>query len=409
MSADFKCSAVIDRRYRRISLDKEICSCELIWNRTVGRVKKQSPRKLRRVVDETPQSREAVHGRGASWSPANRFEKLHIDINDADVVDTNVDDEDRPRRQTQFFRDATKTIIARNQSPDVGFETSINPYRGCEHGCIYCFARPTHEYLGFSAGLDFESRIMVKPDAPRLLEAELSSPKWKPQLLMMSGVTDCYQPVERKLRITRSCLEVIAKFRNPVGILTKNRLVTRDIDLLLDLACHDAVAVNLSVTTLDSKLQRILEPRTSAPAARLDAVAQLRAAGIPIGVMVAPVIPGINDNEIPAIVAECAKAGAQFAGYVLLRLPWAVAPLFERWLDEHFPERKAKVLDRIRHTRGGERLYDSRWRKRQTGEGVFAEEIEGMFAISCRRAGLGERPKLSTAAFRRPNEQLNLL
>ncbi|HET9419305.1 MAG TPA: PA0069 family radical SAM protein [Chthoniobacterales bacterium] len=350
-----------------------------------------------------------IHGRGASWSPPNRFEKLHLDLADADFADVDRNDDEKPSPQTQFIRDDTKAIIARNQSPDVGFETSINPYRGCEHGCIYCFARPTHEYLGFSAGLDFESKIVVKHDAPRLLEAELSSPKWKPQILMMSGVTDCYQPVERKLRLTRSCLEVLAKFRNPVGILTKNRLVTRDIDVLSELARHNAVAVNLSVTTLDIDLQRIMEPRTSAPAARLEAVAQLRAAKIPVGVMVAPVIPGINDHEIPAIVAACAKAGAQFAGYVLLRLPWAVAPLFDRWLDEHFPERKTKVLGRVRHTRGGERLYDSRWRKRQIGEGVFAEQIATMFEVSCRRAGLAEAPKLSAASFRRPNEQLTLL
>src|SRR5437867_2079124 len=365
-------------------------------------------KKFRPVIKERPQNDAAIVGRGASWSPANRFEKMHVDLTDVDVVDTDPEEEEKPRRATQYFRDATKTIIAHNQSPDVGFETSINPYRGCEHGCIYCFARPTHEYLGFSAGLDFESRIMVKIEAPRLLEAELSSPKWKPQMLMMSGVTDCYQPVERKLRITRGCLEVIAKFRNPVGILTKNRLVTRDIDLLSELARHDAVVVNLSVTTLDVDLQRVMEPRTSVPAARLDAVAQLHAAGIPVGVMVAPVIPGINDHEIPAIVAACAKAGAQFAGHVLLRLPWAVAPLFEHWLAEHFPERKAKVLERVRATRGGEKLYDSRWRKRQIGEGVFAEQIQKIFEVSCRRAGLGEQPKLSTAAFRRPNEQLNL-
>src|SRR5712692_2509143 len=382
-------------------------------------MKKRSSRKYRPVIDEPPQSHEPIQGRGASWSPANRFEKLHVDLTDIDVVDADPEEEppshgygvprEKPRRATQYFRDATKTIIAHNQSPDVGFETSINPYRGCEHGCIYCFARPTHEYLGFSAGLDFESRIMVKPDAPRLLEAELFSLKWKPQLLMMSGVTDCYQPVERKLKITRGCLKVLAKFRNPVGILTKNRLVTRDIDILSDLARHEAAVVNLSVTTLDAKLQRILEPRTSSPAARLDAVAQLRAANIPVGVMVAPVIPGINDHEIPAIVAACAKAGAQFAGHVLLRLPWAVAPLFEHWLDEHFPERKAKVLGRLRATRGGEKLYDSRWRKRQLGEGIFAEQIQKMFDVSCRRAGLGERPKLSTAAFRRPTMQLTFL
>src|ERR1051325_7972040 len=365
-------------------------------------------RKFVPVINETPQSREPIHGRGASWSPANRFEKFHVDLNDMHVVDEDSDAEEKPRRQTQYFRDATKTIIARNQSPDVGFETSINPYRGCEHGCNYCFARPTHEYLGFSAGLDFESRIMVKPDAPRLLEEELSSPRWKPQLLMMSGVTDCYQPIERKVEITRKCLQVLAKFRNPVGILTKNRLVARDVDVLAELASYKCAVVNLSVTTLDPKLQQILEPRTSGPAARLDAVARLRAANIPVGVMVAPIIPGINDHEIPAIVAACGKAGAQFAGHVLLRLPWAVAPLFEHWLDEHFPERKAKVLDRVRAFRGG-KLYDSRWRKRQIGEGIFAEQISNLFDVACRRAGINERPKLSTSPFRRPNEQLNLL
>jgi DNA repair photolyase len=364
--------------------------------------------KFRPVIEEAPQSREAIHGRGASWSPANRFEKFHVDLTDEDFVDDDPDAEEKPRRATQYFDDKTKTIVAHNHSPDVGFEVSINPYRGCEHGCIYCFARPTHEYLGFSAGLDFESRIMVKRDAPRLLEAELSSPKWEPQLLMMSGVTDCYQPIERELKITRGCLEVVTKFRNPVAILTKNRLVTRDIDILSELAGHHAVVVNLSITTLDVDLQRILEPRTSIPSARLDAVAQLRAAGIPVGVMVAPVILGINDHEIPKIVEACGNAGAQFAGHVLLRLPWAVRPLFEHWLDEHFPERKAKVLERLRASRGG-KLYDSRWRKRQTGEGIFAEQIANMFEVACRRAGMTERPKLSTAAFRRPNEQLKLL
>ncbi len=370
----------------------------------------QSKPKFRPVIEESVQSLAPIHGRGASWSPANRFEKLHVDINEFDAVDVDLasEAEERPLRPTEYFRDATKTIIAHNQSPDVGFEVSINPYRGCEHGCIYCFARPTHEYLGFSAGLDFESRIMVKENAPKLLEDELSSPKWEPKLLMMSGVTDCYQPIERKMRLTRGCLEVLAKFRNPVGILTKNWLVTRDIDVLSELAGHKAAAVNLSITSLDPKLQRILEPRTSAPAARLDAVSQLRRAGIPVGVMVAPVIPGINDHEIPAIVEACGKAGAQFAGYVVLRLPWAVAPLFERWLDEHFPDRKEKVLGRLREMRGGTKLYDSRWSVRQTGEGIFAKQIESMFDVASRRAGFGERPKLSTASFRRPIEQMSL-
>ena len=344
-------------------------------------------------------------GRGATGNPANRFEALHVELDPLESAD---EDDERPGLKTQFLRDGTKTIIARNNSPDVGFETSVNPYRGCEHGCAYCFARPTHEYLGFSAGLDFESRIMVKENAPELLEAELSSPKWQPQTIVLSGVTDCYQPIERKLQLTRRCLQVLAKFRNPVGMLTKNRLITRDIDVLQELAAHDAVAVNLSVTSLDPKLQRILEPRTSPPQARLDAVAQLRAAGIPVGVMVAPIIPGITDHEVPSILKACGEAGAQFAGYVVLRLPWAVAPLFERWLDEHFPGHKEKVLGRIRSMRGN-KLYDYRWGKRQEGEGIFAEQIGTMFEVAKRRAAIGDRPQLSTAAFRRPNEQLTLL
>jgi DNA repair photolyase len=364
-------------------------------------------KKFQPVVEEAPQSRAAIRGRGASWSPANRFERLHVDLTDIDVVDGDPDAEEQPRRATQYFRDGTKSIITRNSSPDVGFETSLNPYRGCEHGCIYCYARPTHEYLGFSAGLDFESKIMVKTNAPDLLRAELESPRWQPQTLVMSGVTDPYQPIEKKLRITRGCLEVLLEFRNPVAIITKNRLVTRDIDLLCELAKHNAVAVNLSVTSLDPSLQRVLEPRTSSPQARLDAIRQLRTAGIPTGVMVAPVIPALTDHEIPGILDACAKAGAQFAGYTIVRLPWAVAPLFEHWLEEHFAERKEKVLGRIRHLRGN-RLNNSQWHTRMTGEGIFAEEIASLFKVSCRRAGIGERPKLSRESFRRSSTQLRL-
>src|SRR5438128_7188737 len=366
-------------------------------------------KKFRPVVEETPQSCAPIHGRGASWSPANRFERLHVDLTDNDVVDIDPNEEDRPQQATQYFRDGTKSIITRNNSPDVGFETSLNPYRGCEHGCIYCYARPTHEYLGFSAGLDFESKIVVKTNAPELLRAELESPRWRPQTLVMSGVTDPYQPVDKKLQITRGCLEVLAKFRNPVAIITKNRLVTRDIDLLCELAKHNAVAVNLSVTSLDANLQRVLEPRTSSPQARLDAIRQLRSAGIPTGVMVAPVIPGLTDHEIPKILEACAKAGTQFAGYTVVRLPWAVAPLFEHWLEEHFPDRKEKILGRIRDVRGSGRLNNSQWRTRMTGEGIFAEQIGSLFKTGCRRAGIGERPKLSTVAFRRTKEQLTLL
>ena len=249
---------------------------------------------------------------------------------------------------------------------------------------------------------------MVKTNAPKLLEAELSSPKWKPQILVMSGVTDPYQPIERKLRITRGCLEVLAKFRNPVAIITKNRLVTRDVDLLGELACHDASAVNVSVTSLDPSVQRVLEPRTSSPQARLETVTTLRAAGIPVGVIVAPIIPGLTDHEVPKILEACAKAGAQFAGYTIVRLPWAIAPLFEHWLDEHFPEKKEKVLSRIRHIRGGTKLNDARWGMRIKGEGIYAEQIRSMFEVGCRCAGLNARPKLSTAAFRRSTTQLDL-
>ncbi len=369
--------------------------------------KKAAP-KFRPVISESPQSLAAIHGRGASWSPANRFEKLHVDLTDTDVVDPIAATEERPKRATEYFRDGTKSIITRNNSPDVGFEMSLNPYRGCEHGCIYCYARPTHEYLGFSAGLDFESRIMVKTDAPQLLEAELSSPRWEPQTLVMSGVTDPYQPVERRLEITRGCLRVLAKFRNPVAIITKNRLVTRDIDLLGELAARDAAAVNVSLTSLDPNLQRILEPRTSSPQARLETIAQLRSAGIPVGVMTAPLIPGLTDHELPALLKAAAEAGAQFAGYTIVRLPWAVAPLFEHWLDEHFPDRKEKILGRIRHVRGGQKLNNSQWHKRIVGEGIFAEQIRTMFEIGCRLAGMNGRPELSTASFRLPNEQLSL-
>jgi DNA repair photolyase len=364
-------------------------------------------KRFRPVVEETPQSSAPIRGRGASWSPANRFEKLHVDLTDFDVRDVHDEAGNRSRAATQYFRDGTESIITRNSSPDVGFETSLNPYRGCEHGCIYCYARPTHEYLGFSAGLDFESKIMVKTNAPELLRAELDSARWQPQTLVMSGVTDPYQPIERKLQITRGCLQVLAQFRNPVAIITKNHLVTRDIDVLCKLAACNAVAVNVSVTTLDTNLQRSLEPRTTSPQGRLDAIRQLRAANIPVGVMVAPIIPGLTDHEVPNILAACAKAGAQFAGYTIVRLPWAVAPLFEQWLEEHFPDRREKVLGRIRAMRRN-RLNNSQWHTRMTGEGIFAEQIESLFKVGRRHAGIGKRPTLSCKSFRRSATQLSL-
>lgn len=340
---------------------------------------------------------KTIAGRGAVDNPANRFVKVHLEPDEDGLPE-----EDRPSPRTLFLKDATSSIISYNDSPDVGFDASVNPYRGCEHGCIYCYARPTHEYLGFSAGLDFETRILVKERAPELLRAELSSPKWKPQVIAMSGVTDCYQPVERRLKLTRGCLEVLAEFRNPVVIVTKNQLITRDLDLLSELARHRAAAVFVSLTTLDTELRRVMEPRTSPPASRLATLRELTAAGIPSGVLVAPVIPGLTDHELPGIIAAAAGAGAKYAGYEVLRLPLAVASLFENWLERHFPDRKHKVLNRIREMRDG-KLNDSQFGSRMTGQGILAGQISRVFAVACRRAGLpGEDPELSTAAFRRP-------
>ncbi len=348
--------------------------------------------------------RTTIKGRGAADNPPNRFESSWYEI-DPDAVG---EDDEIPAPGTQFLRDATRTIIATNDSPDIGFDASINPYRGCEHGCIYCYARPTHEYLGFSAGLDFETRILVKEDAPELLRAELSSRRWKPQVLAISGVTDAYQPVERKLRLTRRCLEVLTEFRNPVAIVTKNRLVARDADLLSELGQYQASAVFLSVTTLDAGLARRLEPRTSPPALRLAAIETLAAANVAVGVLVAPIIPGLNDHEIPAILAAAVKAGAQFASFTILRLPHAVAPLFEDWLQRHVPDRKEKVLHRIRELRGG-KLNDPRFGERMRGKGPFADMIQQLFQSGCEQAGLKhKRLQLSAASFRRPGEQRQL-
>ena len=302
---------------------------------------------------------------------------------------------------TEFLADATRSIVARNQSPDVGFDASVNPYRGCEHGCVYCYARPTHEYLGFSSGLDFERKILVKRRAPELLREALSRPSWHPQVLGMCGVTDAYQPVERRLGLTRGCLEVLRDFRNPVTIVTKNHLVTRDADVLADLARHDCVNVAISVTTLRNELQRVMEPRTSVPARRLAAIRRLSEAGVPVGVFVAPVIPGLTDEEMPAIVAAAAEAGAGYAAFLLLRLPMGVAEHFVRWLETHFPNRRDKVLARIRDARGG-KLNDPAFHRRFRGEGEYAKHVRSLFLAAIRKAGLDQKPPpLSTTAFRR--------
>ena len=338
--------------------------------------------------------------RGAISNPRNRFEPLAIELDDEFA------DEAR-NPETQFLRDDTQTLISYSDSPDLGFRASVNPYRGCEHGCAYCYARPYHEYLGFSAGLDFETRIMVKLSAPELLRRELSSPKWQPQVLAMSGVTDCYQPIERKLEITRRCLEVLAEFQNPVAIVTKNYLVTRDLDILERLAAVRAANVNLSITTLDAERARRLEPRASLPRHRLQAVERLSAAKIPVRVLIAPVVPGLNDHEIPAILSAARKSGAQDAGYVLLRLPYGVKEIFSDWLATHLPGSQNKILDRIRATRGGA-LNDPRFGSRMRGEGSEAETIRRLFEVALAHQGFNkERMSLSSAAFRNPyGEQL---
>ncbi|HEU4346050.1 MAG TPA: PA0069 family radical SAM protein [Candidatus Binatia bacterium] len=342
-------------------------------------------------------------GRGSPSNPKNRFESIERIPEPAD------DNDEHSAPHTQFFADRSKSIIAYNDSPDVGFDASVNAYRGCEHGCIYCYARPTHEYLGFSSGLDFESKIMVKEEAPELLRKELLSPKWKPQVLGMSGVTDCYQPAEKTRRLTRRCLEVLLEFRNPVVIVTKNYMVTRDIDVLCDLARYQCAGVTLSLTTLDPRLSSVMEPRASSPARRLAAIRALAQAGIPVGYLQAPMIPGLTDSEAPAIAQAAADAGATFAGYVALRLPFAVKSLFEQWLERHFPERKEKVLNRIRAIRGG-KLNDPNFESRMRGEGVFAEQMAELFQLACKKAGIGKRwPELTTQHFRKPGiSQLSL-
>jgi len=349
-----------------------------------------------------------VPGRGASFDPPNRFEPLHLDDH-PEFVDPDPEAEDRtPSPRTRFYHDHARSILTRNDSPDIPFTYSVNPYRGCEHGCIYCYARPTHETLGFSAGLEFESRILVKEQAPELLRRALMAPSWRPETIAMSGVTDPYQPVERQLELTRRCLEVLAEFKNPVTVVTKNLLVTRDIDHLGALAAEGAALVCISLTSLDRELQRTLEPRTSSPARRLRAMERLSAAGIPVMVLIAPVIPGLTDHELPGLLAAARDAGAEWAGWVPLRLPGAVAPLFERWLEDHAPERREKVLHRIREMRGGG-LNDPRFGSRMRGEGVYAEQLGALFRTTARRLGFTEpSPSLSVAAFQRPGQGVQL-
>lgn len=337
-----------------------------------------------------------IRGRGSSDNPENRFEKVYLDY------DPDEETGEKPSPDTQLLTDHTKEIISTNDSPDIPFSKSINPYRGCEHGCIYCYARPTHEYLGMSAGLDFESKIVVKYNAPKLLRETLSARTWKPEPIIMSGVTDPYQPVEKKLKITRGCIEVLAESLHPLVIITKNHLVTRDIDLLTELASVNAVKVAISVTTLDPELARVMEPRTSRPERRLDAIRKLSDSGIPVRVNVAPVIPGLTDHESVSILEAAASAGAKEAGYILLRLPYGVKELFVEWLEQHYPERKGKVLNKILDIRNG-KLNRSEFGERFRGTGHYADQIHDLFHHHTQMLGFNqELQPLNTDSFRRP-------
>ena len=350
---------------------------------------------------------QAAKGRSAGFNPKNRFLEVYLEPveNDEYQEEDSIDSRKVP---TTFFIDTSKTILAKNDSPDIPFTYSLNPYRGCEHGCIYCYARPSHEYLGFSSGIDFETKIMVKRDAPGLLRETFMKKGWEPQVVSLSGNTDCYQPVERKLKLTRECLKVFLEFGNPVGVITKNALIRRDIDILEEMAKVNIVSVLLSITTLDQELARKMEPRTSPPSRRLETVEALASHGVHVGVNVAPIIPGLNDEEIPAILQAASDHGAQFAGTTIARFPYAVKELFIDWLDREFPLKKEKILSRVKMTHGG-KMNSSDFGTRMMGQGEVAGMIHDLFKTAVRRIGLNRgRYHLTTEHFRRNPRQVEL-
>ena len=348
-----------------------------------------------------------IRGRGVATRPAGRFanEETLPEPDDGDTPD--------PAPATELFAETIRSIISRNQSPDIPFAQSINPYRGCEHGCVYCYARPSHAYVDLSPGLDFEQKIFSKPAAATVLRQELSKRGYRCSPITLGSNTDAWQPVERELRITRQILEVLVEFRHPVSIITKSALVERDVDLLQDLARDNLVHVLVSVTTLDDELKRRMEPRTAGPRRRLETIRRLSAAGIPCGVLAAPMIPGLNDHELENILAGAADAGARFAGYVLLRLPHEVLPIFSDWLQAQYPLKAAKVLSLIRQVRGGA-LNDAQFGRRMRGSGPIASLLAQRFAATCRRHGFTRQSesRLETNCFRvpaGPGAQLDLL
>ncbi|MCA1970588.1 MAG: PA0069 family radical SAM protein [Rhizobium sp.] len=325
-------------------------------------------------------------GRGAGMNPSGRFEP-HERVAFDDGWESL---EDMPPFRTEVQVERPRSVITRNESPDIPFDRSINPYRGCEHGCIYCFARPTHSYMGLSAGLDFEAKLFAKPDAPKLLERELAKPGYKPRTIAIGTNTDPYQPIEREWRIMRQILEVLNKANHPVAIVTKSALILRDLDILSSMASRGLAKVAISVTTLDRKLARSMEPRASTPSRRLEAIRALSGAGVPTGVLVAPVIPALNDHEIERILDSAKAAGANEAGYVLLRLPLEVSPLFRDWLLQHYPDRYRHVMSLVRSMRGG-KDYDAEFGKRMKGAGPYAWQISRRFEMATKRLGMVRR------------------
>lgn len=343
-----------------------------------------------------------IKNRGAVSNPEGRFEKEKREIID-DGWYSNDEEEQLPPLETTLIPEFAKSIISRNDSPDIGFEQSINPYKGCEHGCIYCYARPSHAYMNLSPGLDFETKIFHKVDAAKLLEKELSKPKYVCKSIMLGANTDPYQPAESKLKITRSILEVLNRYNHPVAVITKSSMIERDIDILADMAKRNLAKVAVSITTLSPHLKHILEPRTSSPKARLRAVNRLSEAGIPVRVMVAPIIPRINDHEMEKILKLSKEAGALYASYVLIRLPYEVKDLFKEWLLQHFPDRAEHVMSLIKQMRGGKE-YDSTFGSRMSGRGEFAELLSNRFNLACKRYQLNctPSPKFDTHHFVRP-------
>jgi DNA repair photolyase len=360
------------------------------------------------VLDTTADIRR-LRGRGALSNASGRYEReARVLVDDGWAAETG---EELPPLKTEVLRDSARTIITRNNSPDISFSQSINPYKGCEHGCIYCFARPTHAYLGLSPGADFETKIFAKPNAAELLTRELSAPGYVPKMIAMGTNTDPYQPIEKKLRVTRSILEVLYEFRHPAGIVTKSPMILRDLDILGPMAEMGLAKVALSVTTLDRTLARRMEPRAGTPARRLQAIRELRAAGVPAGVMFAPVIPALNDEELESVLDAALDAGAQSAGYVLLRLPLEIKDLFREWLDANVPDRAKHVMSLVRQMRGG-KDYDSTWHTRMRGRGPYAEMIAKRFHMAVKRLGFNrDSQPLTVAKFRKParlGDQLKL-